>query len=123
MDGYYKRVKALRYARQQRTRQKIRRVSDRLRLVVFRSTKHVYAQIVDDAEAQTVVSASTMSKEFKDSETQTKGIEAAKWVGKRIAEKALESGINQVVFDKGKYQYHGRVKALADAARESGLDF
>lgn len=123
MDGYHKRVKALRYARQQRTRQKIRRVSDRLRLVVFRSTKHVYAQIVDDAEAQTVVSASTMSKEFKDSETQTKGIEAAKWVGKRIAEKALESGINQVVFDKGKYQYHGRVKALADAARESGLDF
>lgn len=123
MDGYHKRVKALRYARQQRTRQKIRRVSDRLRLVVFRSTKHVYAQIVDDAEAKTVVSASTMSKEFKDSETQTKGIEAAKWVGKRIAEKALESGINQVVFDKGKYQYHGRVKALADAARESGLDF
>lgn len=123
MSENYKQIRILRIARQQRTRQRIRRVSDRLRLVVFRSAKHVYAQVVDDNESKTIVSASTMSKEFKDIETRLKGIDAAKWVGKRIAEKAIESGIKQVVFDKGKYLYHGRVKALAEAARESGLDF
>jgi large subunit ribosomal protein L18 len=123
MSDNYKKVEILRTSRQQRTRQRIRRVSDRPRLVVFRSSKHVYAQVIDDTVSKTLASASTMSKEFKDADTPLKGLDAAKWVGKKIAEKALESGIKQVVFDKGKYLYHGRVKALADAARESGLDF
>jgi large subunit ribosomal protein L18 len=123
MSDNLNKTKKLRLARQQRTRQRIRRVSNRNRLVVFRSSKHIYAQIVDDKDSKTLVSASTMSKEFKENRNNVSGVDAAKWVGKKVAEKARDAGIQQVVFDTGKYLYHGRVKALAEAARESGLDF
>ncbi|MBN1879933.1 50S ribosomal protein L18 [bacterium] len=123
MSDNYKKTQSLRASRERRTRQRIRRVSDRPRLVVFRSASHIYAQVIDDTQSRTLVSVSTVSKEFREIETPLKGIHAAKWVGKKIAEKALEAGINQVVFDTGRYIYHGRVKALAEAARESGLDF
>ncbi len=123
MSDSLKRIQALRDSRERRTRQRIRRVSDRPRLVVFRSAKHIYAQVIDDSEARTLVAISTISKEFIENETKLRGVNAAKWVGKRIAEKAQEAGIKQVVFDTGPYIYHGRVKALAEAARESGLDF
>ena len=123
MSDNYKKTQSLRASRERRTRQKIRQVSDRPRLVVFRSACHIYAQVIDDSQARTLVSASTMLKEFKEIETPLRGINAAKWVGKKIAERALEAGIKQVVFDTGRYIYHGRVKALAEAARESGLDF
>lgn len=88
---------------------------------MFRSNKHIYAQIIDDTQSSTIVSASTLDKEFGlDS---TNNIEAAKKVGELVAKRALEKGIKKVVFDRGGYLYHGRVKALADAAREAGLEF
>jgi large subunit ribosomal protein L18 len=93
----------------------------RLRLSVFRSGKHIYAQVIDDAEAATVVTASTNEKEGKLAKTYN--LEAATSVGKKIAERALAKGVKQVVFDRGGYIYHGRIKALADAAREGGLEF
>jgi len=121
-DNNYKTQK-LGIARRRRTRQRIQRVSTRPRLVVFRSARHIYAQVINDKDANTVAAASTMQKEFREIEKKPRGLEAAKWVGKQIAEKALEAGIKQVVFDKGQYLYHGRVKALAESAREAGLDF
>ena len=123
MSDNYKKTQDLRLSRESRTRMRIRRVSNRPRLVVFRSAKHMYAQVIDDSQAKTLASASTLSNEFRTSDPESKGIAAAKWVGKRIAEKALEAGIQKVVFDTGQYIYHGRVKALPEAARESGLDF
>lgn len=100
-----------------RIRKKIAFVSDRPRLTVFRSNANIYAQIIDDSKAKTLVAAS--SKETK----VTKKIEQAQAVGKLIAEKAKTAKINTVVFDKGAYKFHGRVKALAEAAREGGLVF
>ncbi|KDE49716.1 50S ribosomal protein L18 [Geobacillus sp. CAMR12739] len=101
--------------------QKIFGTAERPRLSVFRSNKHIYAQIIDDTKSSTIVSASTLDKEFGlDS---TNNIEAAKKVGELVAKRALEKGIKKVVFDRGGYLYHGRVKALADAAREAGLEF
>jgi large subunit ribosomal protein L18 len=96
---------------------------DRARLSVFRSSKHIYAQVIDDADGRTVVSASSLEKDMRGGLKTGANIEAAKAVGKRLAERAAEKGIKQVVFDRGGYLYHGRVKALADAAREGGLDF
>lgn len=116
-------IKNVRIARARRHRQRIKRVSDRPRLVVFRSAKHIYAQVIDDKESKTMASVSTLQKDFATLEEKPSGVDAAKWVGKHIAEKSLEAGVKQVVFDKGKYLYHGRIKALADAAREAGLDF
>lgn len=105
-----------------RVRYKLRQVSaGRLRLSIFRSSKHTYAQVIDDSSGKTLVSASTL--EMKDEIKNGGNIEAATAVGKRIAEKALAANIQQVVFDRGGYIYHGRTKALADAAREGGLDF
>jgi large subunit ribosomal protein L18 len=106
--------------RQSRTRHHIGAKSDRPRLSVFRSGKHIYAQVIDDRQAVTVASASTAEKDGK-----AKGynVEAAGSVGKKIAERAKAKGVTQVVFDRGGYIYHGRIKALADAAREAGLDF
>jgi large subunit ribosomal protein L18 len=106
--------------RQSRTRHHIGAKSDRPRLSVFRSGKHIYAQVIDDRQAVTVASASTAEKDGKG-----KGynVEAAGSVGKKIAERAKAKGVTQVVFDRGGYIYHGRIKALADAAREAGLDF
>jgi large subunit ribosomal protein L18 len=104
-----------------RIRAKVRGTGDRPRLAVFRSVKHIYAQVIDDREGKTLVAAS--SKE-KDSPVKSGGnVAGAKDLGKLIASRAKEKGINQVVFDRGGYLYHGRVKALADAAREAGLEF
>jgi large subunit ribosomal protein L18 len=93
------------------------------RLNVFRSLKHIYAQIIDDVAGCTLVSASTLDADIRDQVAGLSKTEQAKVVGKRLAEKALSKGVTQVVFDRGGYLYHGRVKALADASRESGLEF
>ncbi len=103
-----------------RTRNKIKATAERPRLSVFRSSQHIYAQVIDDAKGITVAAAS--SKAMGDKAIGKKS-EVAALVGKAIAEAALAQGVKQVVFDRGAYQYHGRVKALADAAREGGLDF
>ncbi len=95
----------------------------RPRLSVFRSSKHIYAQVIDDAAGATVASASTMEKELRGSLKTGADIGAAKAVGKLVAERAAAKGVKEVVFDRGGYIYHGRVKALADAAREGGLSF
>src|SRR6476469_5107391 len=107
-----------------KVRRNIRRAAgNRARLSVFRSSKHIYAQVIDDADGQTVVSASSLEKDMRDNLKTGANIEAAKAVGKRLAERAAAKGIKEVVFDRGGYLYHGRVKALADAARGGGLDF
>lgn len=93
------------------------------RLSVFRSNKQVYAQIIDDAKGQTLVAASTLEKDARESLAKSSTIEAAAYIGKIVAERAVKSGISEVVFDRGGYPYHGRVKALADAARAAGLKF
>jgi large subunit ribosomal protein L18 len=97
--------------------------SGRARLTVFRSSKHIYAQLVDDIKGQTLVSASSMEKTMREGAKTGANIAAAKAVGKLIAQRAKEKGVKDVVFDRGGYLYHGRVKALADAAREGGLNF
>jgi large subunit ribosomal protein L18 len=110
--------------RMAKVRRNVRRAAgDRARLSVFRSSKHIYAQVIDDAKGETVASASSLEKDMRDSLKTGANVEAAKVVGKRLAERASAKGIKQVVFDRGSYLYHGRVKALADAAREGGLDF
>ncbi|RAK16758.1 LSU ribosomal protein L18P [Anoxybacillus vitaminiphilus] len=112
---------AVRKKRHARVRKKVFGTAERPRLNVFRSNKHIYAQVIDDVKAVTLVSASTLDKEFN--LESTGNIEAAKKVGELVAKRALEKGIKSVVFDRGGYLYHGRVKALADAAREAGLEF
>jgi large subunit ribosomal protein L6 len=95
----------------------------RKRLSVFRSSQHIYAQIIDDLKGETLVAASSLEKSMRESLKAGGNVEAAKAVGKLIAERALQKGLKDVVFDRGEYLYHGRVKALADAAREGGLNF
>jgi len=97
--------------------------ADRLRLSVFRSSKHIYAQVIDDIKGQTVASASSIEKDMRGNLKTGANIDAAKAVGKLLAERASAKGVKNVVFDRGGYLYHGRVKALADAAREGGLKF
>ncbi len=112
--------------RQRRARFKLRKVSSqRARLSVFRSSKHIYAQVIDDVKGVTVASASTLDAEAKTTLDKGKGTDtaAAAIVGKLVAQRAIKAGVKQVVFDRGGYIYHGRVKALGDAARESGLSF
>ena len=109
--------------RQTRVRKKVGGSVERPRLCVFRSSKHIYAQIIEDVTGKTLVAASTVAKDTGDSVKYTGNVEAAKAVGKQIAEKALAKDIKQVVFDRNGFLYHGRVKALADAAREAGLTF
>ncbi len=111
-----------RLRRHRRVRKKIRGTPERPRLVVFRSLLHIYAQVIDDTTGKTLVSASSLDKDFP-SEKKGSNIEGAKTVGKMIAEKAKDKSITKVVFDRGGYIYHGRVKALADGAREAGLEF
>jgi large subunit ribosomal protein L18 len=105
-----------------RIRKKISGSTEKPRFVVFRSNKQIYAQLIDDINGKTMVSVSSLAKEIAAKEKITK-TEQAKLVGKLAAEKSKEAGIEQVVFDRGGYLYHGRVKALADAAREGGLKF
>ena len=104
-----------------RVRKKVSGSTARPRLVVFRSTRHIYVQVVDDAGARTLVSASTLDEGVRGSEGDKKAQAAA--VGRLVAERAKSAGIDKVVFDRGGYRYHGRIAALADAAREGGLDF
>jgi large subunit ribosomal protein L18 len=107
-----------------KVRRNVRRAAgNRARLSVFRSSKHIYAQIIDDDKGQTLVSASSLEKDMRTSLKTGANIDAAKVVGKKVAERAISKGVKQVVFDRGGYLYHGRVKALADAAREEGLKF
>ncbi|MBF0369231.1 MAG: 50S ribosomal protein L18 [Magnetococcales bacterium] len=113
-----------RRTRGRRIRHKIRQVAgDRPRLSVYRSLNHIYAQIIDDQAGRTLVAASTIDKEIREGLKNGSNREAAGKVGKAIAEKAKKANINQVVFDRGGYIYHGRIKVLADAAREGGLEF
>lgn len=109
--------------RHQRVRNTVSGTSERPRLNVFRSLNHMYAQIINDETGTTLVSASTMDKEISAVVTYGGNVEAAKVVGKKIAERALAKGIRKVVFDRGGYIYHGRVAAIAAAAREAGLEF
>ena len=106
-----------------RIRRKLSGTAARPRLAVFRSEAHIYAQVIDDVAGSTVVSASTIDKGAKGGHPKGGNVAAAKAIGKLVAERAKEKGIKSVVFDRGGYQYHGRVKALADAAREAGLEF
>ena len=110
----------VRSAIHKRIRRKVTGSTERPRLAIYRSLNHIYAQVIDDNRGQTLVSAATTEKDLRG---KTGGnVEAARRVGQAIAERALASGINEVVFDRGGYLYHGRVKALTDAAREAGLN-
>ena len=109
-----------RVRRHQRVREKVSGTPECPRLSVFRSNKNIVAQVIDDVAGKTIVSASTMDKEVK---TKQSNIEAAKEVGELIAKRAIKAGIKNVVFDRGGYIYHGKVQALAEAAREAGLEF
>lgn len=113
----------LRQKRHLRMRKNIIGTAERPRLNVFRSLNHIYAQIINDQTGSTIVSASTMDKEFHEAIAYGGNIEAAKAIGEAVAKRALEKGIKKVVFDRGGYIYHGRVAALAAAAREAGLEF
>ena len=112
----------------ERRRARVRRAvkaggGGRPRLSVFRSSKHIYAQIIDDANGHTLAAASSLEKAMREGLKSGANVAAAKAVGKLIAERAVEKGVTEVVFDRGRFLYHGRVKALADAAREGGLSF
>ena len=110
-----------RVRRHRRIRKKVEGTPQRPRLSVFRSLKHIYAQVIDDVAGKTLVSASTVDKEVSEQVAGKKKREQATIVGKIVAQRALDAGIQEVVFDRGGYIYHGRVKALADGAREGGL--
>jgi len=111
----------VRFKRKKRIRANLEGTTERPRLAVFRSNKHIEAQLIDDVKAVTLVAASTREDELKGKVTS--GVDGAKSVGAAIAKRALAKNIEQVVFDRGGYLYHGRIKALADAAREAGLKF
>ena len=113
----------IRQTKHRRLRNTLAGTAERPRLAVFRSNDHMYAQIIDDVAGNTLCAASTAEKEVKAELEKTNNVAAAACVGTVIAKRALEKGIKQVVFDRGGYIYHGKVQALADAAREAGLDF
>jgi large subunit ribosomal protein L18 len=113
---------AARLKRKQRIKKKLA-AGDRLRLSVFRSSKHIYVQIIDDGKGQTLAAASTLSGELKGQLSGLKKLDAAKAVGKLLAARAKAQGIDKVVFDRNGFLYHGRVKAVADSCREHGLEF
>jgi large subunit ribosomal protein L18 len=115
-------------ARTERRKATVRRAikaaaGNRARLSVFRSSKHIYAQVIDDEKGKTIVAASSIEKDMRGGMKTGATVAAAKAVGKLVAERAIEKGVKDVVFDRGGYLYHGRIKALADAAREGGLKF
>tara|TARA_B110000438_G_C15207781_1_gene391585 strand:- start:9 stop:344 length:336 start_codon:yes stop_codon:yes gene_type:complete len=107
--------------RTKRVRYKIKKVSSRNRLSVFRSNNHIYAQVIDDSKSATIASASTVEKDLYKNESGRK--ELAEIVGKKVAERSIAKGVKDVAFDKGKYKYHGLIKILADSARKEGLNF
>jgi large subunit ribosomal protein L18 len=106
--------------RHRRVRKKVRGTAERPRLSVFRSSRHIYAQVIDDVNGRTIASASTREKDAGDGAAT---VDAAKAVGKRIGERAKAAGVGTVVFDRGGFRYHGRVAGIADGAREAGLEF
>ena len=113
----------VRVNKHRRLRNRFSGTAERLRLAVFRSNNHMYAQIIDDTVGTTLVSASTVQKDVKAELEKTNNVDAAAYLGTVIAKKAIEKGINTVVFDRGGFIYQGKIKALADAAREAGLEF
>ena len=113
----------MREKKHMRIRNRFSGTAERPRLAVFRSNNHMYAQIIDDTVGNTLVSASTLQKDVKAELEKTNNVEAAAYLGTVIAKKAIEKGITSVVFDRGGFIYHGKIKALADAAREAGLNF
>ncbi|HOM17070.1 MAG TPA: 50S ribosomal protein L18 [Thermoguttaceae bacterium] len=117
-----KRITLRRVRRKFRVRNRLRRGLNRPRLSVFRSHRHIYAQVIDQNEGRTLAAASTLEKELREKLKHGGNIEAAKWVGQLIAQRALAAGITKATLDRGAYKYHGRVAALADAARDAGLD-
>ena len=120
----FKRLKAQQHRRINRVRNHVRRAArGKLRLSVFRSNNHMYAQIIDDENGNTLVTASTLQSSLFGAGKKAGNKAAAAQVGKAVAERAIEKGVSEVVFDRGPYKYHGRVAALADAAREAGLKF
>jgi len=117
-------VKKRSFNRKMRVRKRLKSVGEnRPRLSVFRSSKHIYAQVIDDRKGLTLASASSIDKDFRKTSDKGSDVKAAEAVGKLVAERAVKSGIKEVVFDRGGYLFHGRVKALADGAREGGLKF
>ena len=118
----YSKIEA-RKRRHSRVRKKVLGSQERPRLNIFKSLNHIYVQIIDDFEGKTLVAASSNDKELKGKIKTGGNVEAAKTVGGLIAKRAVDKGIKKIVFDRGGYPYHGRVKALADAAREKGLEF
>ena len=114
---------ALREKKHMRMRNRFSGTAERPRLAVFRSNNHMYAQIIDDTVGNTLVSASTLEKEIKAELEKTNDVDAAAYVGKIVAKRAMDKGITEVVFDRGGFLYHGKIKALAEAAREAGLVF
>lgn len=120
------RIKRKRLARQyrhQRVRKQVKGTTERPRLCVFRSLDHIYVQIIDDSQGHTLAAASTLDADVRKELSGKNKTDQSKVVGKAIAKRAIEAGVKQVVFDRGGYLYHGRVQALADAAREGGLEF
>ena len=115
--------KQARLKRKKRIRKKVVGTELRPRLCVFRSARHIYAQVIDDAKGQTLAAASTLEKAVKESSEIENKMNAATLVGKLLAERAIEKGVKQIVFDRNGFLYHGRVKAVSDGARESGLKF
>lgn len=113
----------IRKKRHLRMRRTITGTSERPRLNVFRSSKHIYAQLIDDVKGNTLVSASTLDAELKEKCSNGANVESAKLVGELVAKRAIDKGYKVVVFDRSGYLYHGRIKALADSAREAGLEF
>ena len=116
-------ARRLRIVRHARVRSKVSGTGERPRLCVFRSSRHIYCQVIDDAKGETLVSASSMEDLGADKKPAGPKTSVSAVVGKRVADRALALGIDQVVFDRGGYKYHGRVKALAEASREGGLKF
>ena len=114
---------AVRENKHRKLRNRFSGTAERPRLAVFRSNNHMYAQIIDDTVGNTLVSASTVQKDVKDQLEKTNDVAAAAYLGKVIAQKALDAGIKEVVFDRGGFIYQGKIQALADAAREAGLEF
>jgi large subunit ribosomal protein L18 len=112
-----------RLKRQKRIRKRVTGTTERPRLSVFRSSAHIYAQVIDDVTGSTLVSASTLDKDFKENSGKATGKDAATAIGRLVGARALDKGVSKVVFDRNGFLYHGRIKALSDGAREAGLNF
>jgi large subunit ribosomal protein L18 len=113
----------LRLKRKFRVKNRVQKDKTKLRLAVYKSLNHIYAQIIDDIENKTLASESTLSKAFKETSKKAGNIDAAKWVGASLGKKAIEKGVKEVYCDRGGFIYHGRIKALADSVREAGVKF